>query len=175
VKEIDTNTVEKEITKYQAKHIVVTGGEPLIQQRSLISLLRSLKEKAFFVEVETNCTIIPADDLLELVDQWNVSPKLSNSNNPTKLREIADCYLLYASLTNSFFKFVVSNPNDLLEVERLIDKYNLPRRRVFLMPEAANSQQLNKQSKWLEPLAKKYGYRFTGRKHIELWGNIRAK
>jgi 7-carboxy-7-deazaguanine synthase len=175
VKEMDISNLEEEITKYDSKHLVVTGGEPMIQQKTLTPLLQSLKYKGFFIELETNGTIIPDNQILSVVDQWNVSPKISNSNNPVKLRERSDCYQLFRSLSNSFFKYVISNVNDLIEIEELVSKYNLPKERVILMPEADNPEKLAEQVSWLELLAKEYGYKFTDRMHIRLWGNQRAR
>ena len=55
-----------------AKRLVVTGGEPLLQQESLLSLLQRIGPSVF-VEVETNGTIAPIGGLRSLVRQWNVS------------------------------------------------------------------------------------------------------
>ena len=51
----------------------LTGGEPLIQQTDLLELIN--KYQPFFVEIETNGTIIPAPELTAVVDRWNISPK----------------------------------------------------------------------------------------------------
>src|SRR3982750_1041596 len=41
----------------------------------------SNKYQSYQVEIETNGTIIPNNELVKLVNQWNVSPKTSNSHN----------------------------------------------------------------------------------------------
>ena len=78
------------INNYQSafklgSHLIITGGEPLLQQHALIEWLSLFKIKPF-VEIETNGTIIPTNGLDALVDQWNASPKLSNSGEPTNKR-----------------------------------------------------------------------------------------
>lgn len=62
-------------------HIVITGGEPLLYQDGIIALLDELdKEREDLkVTIETNGTIIPSQGLLDRIDLWSVSPKLSTS------------------------------------------------------------------------------------------------
>ena len=57
----------------------LTGGEPLLHQRTLSPLLAELKKGVYFIEVETNGTIAPIPETVESVDCFNVSPKISNS------------------------------------------------------------------------------------------------
>ena len=80
--------------KSSIRHLVITGGEPLMQQDDLVELVTFLKPE-FYVEVETNGTILPNNELTTLVDQWNVSPKTKNSGNPEKLCEDHDCYVFF--------------------------------------------------------------------------------
>lgn len=54
---------------YPARHLVITGGEPLLQLDS--ALLRSLKAYGFFVQIETNGSLpVPVE-----VDWVTCSPK----------------------------------------------------------------------------------------------------
>ena len=55
----------------------ITGGEPLLQQRALVDLLRLLPELR--VEVETNGIHAPEPELVGRVERFNVSPKLANA------------------------------------------------------------------------------------------------
>ena len=45
--ELTQQQVEESITKYPCHHLVITGGEPLLQKRALEPLVRSLKSKGF--------------------------------------------------------------------------------------------------------------------------------
>lgn len=67
------------VLHYPCRRLVLTGGEPLIQQKALPVLLRLLPDHA--VEMETNGTIMPDTELLKRVTQFNVSPKLPHSGN----------------------------------------------------------------------------------------------
>ena len=58
VHELPIEKVIEKIKEFEPKHLVITGGEPLIQQNDIASLLSKLGDD-YFVEVETDCTIIP--------------------------------------------------------------------------------------------------------------------
>jgi len=166
--------VEQELLKFQGKHLVLTGGEPMLQQKELIPLLRSLKEHEFYVEMETNGTLVPPVEMLALVDQWNVSPKLENSKNELSAREKPECYRFFNRLPNSCFKYVVKNPQDFEEVRQLAEKYQISNDKIILMPEAETREQLTERSGWLSELSRKAGYRFSTRLQIALWGSKRG-
>jgi organic radical activating enzyme len=83
--EMDVDEVLARLDAMDVDMVVVTGGEPLLQQRGLEELLRAIKGRGWRIEIETAGTVAPtmADGL---VDQWNVSPKLANSGNPPARR-----------------------------------------------------------------------------------------
>lgn len=174
VREMSVEQVELELLKFRGKHLVLTGGEPMLQQKELIPLLKSLKEHEFYVEMETNGTIEPVDDMLVLIDQWNVSPKLENSGNELSAREKPECYRFFNHLPNACFKYVVKNPQDFEEVWRLAEKYQIANDKIILMPEAATREQLAERSGWLSELSRQAGYRFSTRLQIALWGSKRG-
>jgi 7-carboxy-7-deazaguanine synthase len=66
-------------------NIVITGGEPLMQQVNIIEFIKYVRNelnKDCYVEIETNGTIAPIPEIVQLVNQWNCSPKLANSGMP---------------------------------------------------------------------------------------------
>jgi 7-carboxy-7-deazaguanine synthase len=168
--------VEEAVLIYKCDHIVITGGEPLIQQANLVPLLERLRmaSKSFFVEVETNGTIIPNETMKILVTQWNVSPKLASSGNSPYAREKQDCINSFKSL-NSYFKFVIQDERDLIDTEDLVIKLRLPKNRVILMPEATEVSVLEERGRVLSTYCKKRGYSFSSRLHIATYGNKRGK
>ncbi|MFT6182356.1 MAG: organic radical activating enzyme [Akkermansiaceae bacterium] len=162
------------ISHYQCDRLILTGGEPLLQQKQLADLVKLLPQIPF-IEVETNGTQIPADDLRERVTQFNVSPKLSNSGMAENLRLNPEALQNLASLPQSLFKFVVCTQADLTEVQALQQSLKLPGNRIFLMPEGRDAQTLQTRSLWLADICRDQGYRFSPRLHVLLWGNERAK
>jgi len=175
VMELSSEQVSQYISKYACNHIVITGGEPLIQKRALEPLVRSLKALGYSFEVETNGTILPGTFLEQTVDQWNVSPKLANSRNGLTLRNIPKALDRFSQLPNAYFKFVITALDDIEEVQTLIRNYQMPKNRVILMPEGTNAEDINEKGKWIAQRCIDEGYRFTTRLHIILWGDNRGK
>jgi len=173
VHELPIDKIIQKLENFTANNIVITGGEPLMQQEELISLLSSLPKK-FFIEIETNGTILPLDRLVSLIDQWNVSPKTSNSNNLLEQCEIANCYNFFKSNQKTFFKFVVETESDILEITELVKKYNIDKSKIFLMPQAFEKDDLISKESLIKSLCETNGFRYSPRLHVLKWGNARG-
>jgi 7-carboxy-7-deazaguanine synthase len=171
---ISHDEAEDEIRRYGCSSLVVTGGEPLVQQRALTPLLKRLKDGGFWIEVETNGTIVPQKKLLNIVDHWSVSPKLENSGNALPARENHRVYRLFRGLPSAHFKYVLEKPDDLAEIRALLEKYKLAPDRIFLMPQAQDKDTLLERSRWLVAICKSEGYLFSTRLQVLLWGNRRG-
>ena len=174
------------------KHVVISGGEPMLQQEKLIPLLELLKENDYEIEIETNGTQVPTSKFLELVDIINCSPKLSNSgkDNPKDKREIPAALHRLAKSSKVIFKFVVVGPEDLDEIYRLITVYKM--KRIYLMPEGrtreeqlAREEEVKKLCKELETehlisegtqnhYSEPIKVNFSPRLHIKKWGAKRG-
>lgn len=171
---MSVGTVVERVEGFGCKHLVVTGGEPLLHQRVLAPLLGTLKRDGFFIEVETNGTIAPGDEFARSVDCFNVSPKISNSLVPEAARLRADPLAAFVKSGKAWFKFVVCNDTDLDEVESTVSRFAIPRNRVLLMPEGVDAGTILGRSRWLAEACKQKGFRFTQRLQILLWGNKRG-
>ena len=171
---MDAEALAEEAAKYDCKHLVVTGGEPLVHQRALAPALARLKRGHFFIEVETNGTIVPTAQMVRAVDCFNVSPKTSNSSVEESVRVRPAALRALVESRKAWFKFVVSERRDLGEVEAMVSGHLLPRERVMLMPEGTDRAVLLERSQWLVEDCKRRGFRFTPRLHIMLFGNRRA-
>jgi 7-carboxy-7-deazaguanine synthase len=152
--------------------LVVTGGEPLLQQRALVALLEGAAGRGWRVEVETNGTLAPTPRLSALVDQWNVSPKLANSGvelsrrwQPAAVRELA-------ATGRAVGKFVVEHRGELDEVAELATAGNLTD--VWILPQVTDAVSLRQQMQALASDVAARGWNLSGRLHIELWGNVRG-
>ncbi len=71
--ELTEEDILREVAKYPASHVVVTGGEPTLQLTA--SLVDRLHEAHKFVQVETNGTRALTDGLEEKIDWITCSPK----------------------------------------------------------------------------------------------------
>jgi len=120
------------------KRLVITGGEPLLQQQKLPALLRLLP--SWDIEIETNGTIIPIKGLHNC--QINCSPKLANSGNDRNKRYKPEVLKAINSLPNSWFKFVVTKPADLDEVEKIVNGCDLNSKKVLIMPEGRTAKEV---------------------------------
>ncbi|MFN4181976.1 MAG: 7-carboxy-7-deazaguanine synthase QueE [bacterium] len=161
------------IKDFPPHHLVLTGGEPLLFQKRLISLLHLLQ--GYFIEVETNGTIVPDKEILPLVHQFNVSPKLSNSGMPLEKRFFPKVLHFFATLPNSYFKYVVCDPEDIEEIEEQVRQLCIPKKRVMLMPEGKSREQVLSRREWVLKVATQKGYRFTDRWHILIWNGAKGK
>ena len=156
--------------------LVITGGEPLLQGASLARMVAALSETvpAIHVEIETNGTVAAHPALDALVDQYNVSPKLLHSGNPADLALIPDRLTAWAAEPRAFFKFVVAEQPDLIEIVALQERYAIAPDRLYVMPEGTQSGTLRDRSRWLAEAAQGNGWRFTDRLHIHLYGDTRG-
>jgi 7-cyano-7-deazaguanosine (preQ0) biosynthesis protein QueE len=172
---MDIQEILNYISKFDCNRVVITGGEPLLHQEKLKNLLKELKNKGFYIEIETNGTIKPKEEIIKLVDLFNVSPKLSNSKVDYKLRIRNEVLKVFSEINNSIFKFVICDVKDLDEVDELVKKLNIKKEKVYLMPEGTDEKTIKEKSLWLIDESKKRNYNFTTRLHILMFGNQRGK
>jgi 7-carboxy-7-deazaguanine synthase len=169
--EMAVDDVLSQLDAMDVDMVVVTGGEPLLQQRGVEALLGAVKERGWRVEIETAGTIAPtmADGL---VDQWNVSPKLANSGNPFERRYKPDVLSAFQATGRAVFKFVVCEPSDLDEVDAMVEECALGD--VWIMPEGIDAATLERRSRQLAEDVIKRGWNLTTRLHILIWGDRRG-
>ena len=156
-------------------HLIITGGEPLLQSPGLLSTLEFLKRAMgpLFIELETNGTIDLTDELMPFMTHINVSPKLDIAGDPFTKRYRKKSLSTFASLSQAHFKFVISSESDIQEIqERYSIPFNIPCDRIWLMSEGATTSELMAQERQVVEWGKHYGYGFSPRLHIHLWGNI---
>ncbi|MCA9631375.1 MAG: 7-carboxy-7-deazaguanine synthase QueE [Myxococcales bacterium] len=153
--------------------LVITGGEPLIQSKPLVSLLGQLGD-ALVVEVETNGTFAPPAELASRVNQWNVSPKLSHGGDPEKRRLVPDALLALRDTGRAWLKLVIEADADWPEVEALLERTAWPRARVLLMPQATDRESLRARLPVIRDLAARQDVSACTRLHVERWGGRRG-
>jgi organic radical activating enzyme len=174
--ELDPAQAARLILNFQCSRVVITGGEPLLQEAGFLEMIRHIRAERpeCVFEVETNATRIPSPEFAAAVDQFNVSPKLANAGMPEALRLVGDALTFFANSPNAWFKFVVASPADLIEIQSLQARFAIPQDRILLMPEGRNAAELERTAPWLADLCRDHGYRFCDRLHIRLWGDRRG-
>jgi 7-carboxy-7-deazaguanine synthase len=176
--------VVAEVQAYQAaRHVVITGGEPMVA-KDIHVLAKEMKALGHHITIETAATVKPDGIACDLA---SLSPKLLNSApdpvehgawrkkheatrwQPDVVRAWIDAYPYQ-------FKFVVSRPEDVEELEHMLAALHreIPRHKVLLMPEATTLEKMRGRAGWLGELCKDRGYRYAHRLHIELYGNKRG-
>lgn len=149
----------------RVERVVITGGEPLIQQRRLLPLIADLTDRGFVIEIETNGTISPHPDLLLAGVRFNVSPKLPGSGVDSN-RAIIPPAIDALQAAQSEFKFVVADAGDLAEVEALVERFGISPGRVWIMPEGTTHDRIISQLPHLFGWAAVRGFNLSARLHV---------
>ncbi len=171
------------IQSYPTHHVVLTGGEPMIA-KELPELAAAIRRLGHHITIETAGTIAPGGIACDLA---SISPKLKNSTPDERLPEAwrerheatrfqPDVLRAWIDRGGFQFKFVISSPSDLVEMEALIASLGrtIPPHKILLMPEATSLERMRERAAWLGEACKARGYRYAHRLHIELYGNKRG-
>lgn len=171
--------VLKQTLSWDCEHVVLTGGEPLLQPE-IVPLAHALRRERRFVTIETAGTV---DRPVE-ADLMSISPKLSNSTpqEPTRwqMRHERDRdrpELMRSLLQRAPFqlKFVVDQPRDLDEIVNYLEAFpEVSSNKVWLMPQGIRQEDLAEKAIWIAPAAQRLGYHFCPRRQIEMFGSVRG-
>jgi len=174
--ELTLNQIVDEVKAHPARHVVVTGGEPMIAPE-IVALTERLRGLGLHITIETAGTVFQP----VACDLMSISPKLANSTpkdrwaaQHDRLRIQPEVLLELMGRYPYQLKFVIEEPGDLDEVRALIGALEADRSRVILMPEGTDRDRLRERAVWLAEICKQEGFRFSPRLHVELWGNQRG-
>lgn len=173
------------------KNIVVTGGEPLLQQKQLAELLADKLFGDMTIEFETNGSMPLLPEMKAFIAgrgarghgargannavTFNISPKLADSGNkPYNVHRYP----------GSVLKFVYVNKKSEKMIDDFLKKYRAggkisadggkPLPPVSIMPEGVTVEAMSSKYHDIIRYCTKNGFRFTPRLHIYLFGNQRA-
>ncbi len=160
------------------RHVVVTGGEPLLQ-REIKALSAGLRGAGLHVTVETAGTIDPSFEC----DLLSLSPKTGNSDpsdrHHDRHRELRSDLTPAARLLKRFpehqLKFVVEGSEDLAEILEMLDRLGgVERGRVLLMAQGRSAEEVAQRAPAVAALCLEHGFRYTPRLHLDLFGGGRG-
>lgn len=170
----------EQIRSYPAKHIVVTGGEPMTQPK-LPELLKAIRRAGAHITIET------AGILFEKglpCDLMSISPKLSNSTPANVAHAASHEHLrlnvpVIKELLKQYpcqLKFVVDGREDLDEIVRFVEQFpGVNPESVFLMPQATTRQKYMEKSQWIAESCLNTGFSFGPRLQVMLWPGQKGK
>lgn len=153
--------------------VMITGGEPLLHQHQdgFADLVWTIAAAGIRIEVETNGTQLPDAACCVSVDQFNVSPKLLSSGTSHERAANGRALAWFTASRRSFFKFVVTGPADLAEIERdWIRPYGLPRDRVWVMPAGTTPGEVLEVAAAVADAALAHRFNLTLRQHVLVYG-----
>ncbi len=173
--------IVSETAKYPTRHVVITGGEPLLA-RDVQALAEQLKQSGAHITIETAATIFKAVDC----DLISLSPKLANSTPwkrmqgkfaATHERRRSNIAVVQQFLDAHDYqlKFVVEDRRDFAEIGEILSRLkNVDPARVLIMAQGTTRRAISRKAKWIVELCKQHGYSYTPRLHIQLFGNRRG-
>jgi 7-carboxy-7-deazaguanine synthase len=170
-----------EVCGYAPSHAVLTGGEPMIFSES-IELTQRLKDAGLHITVETAGTVYQP----VACDLMSISPKLATSTplereggrwaaQHDRLRYQPEILRRLMAEYPYQLKFVVTAPDDMTEIKRIVEEIGADRSRVVLMPEGIDAKTIRERALWLVDLCKREHFRYSPRLHVDLWGNERGR
>jgi len=169
-----------QVRSFGAKHVVVTGGEPMIAPQ-IVPLTNELHQMGLHITIETAGTVVQP----VACDLMSISPKLRNSSpvdrdggrwfaqhertryQPEVLKSLLSGY-------QHQVKFVVVDPADLTEIQQMQQELAISAENIVLMAEGTDASTLHNRALWLVNVCKEHGYRFSPRLHVDLWGARRG-
>lgn len=169
------DVVVAEVAAMGVDRVVVTGGEPLLQQRALVPFLEAAADRGWAVEVETNGTRAPAPEVTALVERFTVSPKLANSGVAAKRAIVPDALAAFAATGKAAFKFVATGAGDLDDVAAVVDAHGIDAASVWVMPEGTTAEAVTGGARLLADAVAARGWNLTTRLHVLVWGDERGR
>ncbi len=167
-----------EASASNVRHVVVTGGEPLLQ-REIGHLTSGLAAAGMHVTVETAGTVDPPFQC----DLLSLSPKTANSDPEGDLRarhrqlrrDRNPLRGLLGRFPEHQLKFVVEGPDDMSEILTLLaDLGDVEPSRVLLMAQGRSADEVAGRAPAVAALCLEHGFRYTPRLHLDLFGGGRG-
>ncbi|MGV3484139.1 MAG: radical SAM protein, partial [Planctomycetaceae bacterium] len=120
-----------------------------------------------------------------VADLLSISPKLTGSgprdgdsrwlarHEQTRWRPDVIARLIESAVDYQV-KFVVDDESDFDRCVAAATQLSVPADHVWVMPQGIDEQTLDRQARWLRPLADSHGFRYCDRMHVRWYGNRRG-
>jgi 7-carboxy-7-deazaguanine synthase len=180
-RDVSIDEIIAQVEEWDTGHVVITGGEPMLFAE-LMPLCARLRAMGRHITIETAGTLY----LPVACDLMSISPKFASSapspiSHPRwhrrheRERHRPEVVARMVAEYEYQLKFVIDTPADLDEVSNYLrDIPQISRRRVWLMPQGTEQQQLDARATWLRPYCDAEGFVFCPRKQIEWYGPVRG-
>ena len=150
-----------DINKYPAKLIMITGGEPLLQE-NCIHLMQELLNKSYSVMLETSGSLKLKDvpkSVIKIVDFKCPTSNMMNKNDWTIITDIQK---------EDEIKFVIANKEDYDWSKKMIKKYNLNKVCPILFSPVYNKIDMSTLADWI--LKDGLNVKLQMQLHKHIWG-----
>jgi len=180
--ELSVDEIVQRVGEYGARHVVLTGGEPMIMAE-IVELCERLKGRGHHLTMETAATVYKE----VRIDLASLSPKLANSTphdreggrfaaaHERRRMNVPVVQRFIGASPEFQLKFVVSGEDDLAEIRGVLGRLRgWTPADVLLMPEGTDAGTLDARAGWVSEVCKREGFRFCPRLHVHLYGNKRG-
>lgn len=153
-------------------HVVITGGEPMLQKAEVAKLLDALHAQHIFVELETNGTI--QTEIYWMFDQINWSPKMSSAGYGMDFYTKSGAFAFWRDFISNWntpidMKVVIGNDKDYAEMREWVKELGIDHENVFLMPLSLTRAEMIETGQWLVQKCMTDGFTFSPRLQLLLW------
>ncbi|MCY0935977.1 7-carboxy-7-deazaguanine synthase QueE [Streptomyces sp. H34-S4] len=170
---VPVDDVLQKVLEHDVQLLIVTGGEPLLQQEQLARLAAAVTAAGRRVEIETNGTSAPSPELDPYIHLYVVSPKLAHMGMSTGRRIRPEVLAAFQASGKAVFKFVLDGPQDAAELAALQEEHGLAP--VWVMPQATSAEFVLAGMRELADVAIERGWNLSSRLHCVLWGDERGR
>lgn len=163
-KELSTDEILNQISKYSCKYVCITGGEPLLQD-DIIDLVDLLTKNNYKICIETNGSI----NIKKISNKKSLMISLDIKCPSSKMQENNKFENISLLRKNDQLKFVIKDKKDYEYAKNIVNEYK-PTCNVFFQPVWGNNPIII--AKWIidDKLNVKLGLQL----HKIIWGEKRG-
>jgi 7-carboxy-7-deazaguanine synthase len=120
-KQMNIKEIVERVRRYPCKSVSITGGEPLLQKRELLELIKQLKGLSYWIQINTNGTFFD-EKIFTLVDLISMDCKCLSSGMKSDFEILARTKELFNPKTQ--FKFIISHKEDYEYAKKIVSSLN---------------------------------------------------